>query len=103
MRFEWEAGKNRGNVAKHKVSFETAISVFDDPNALSIPDRIVDGEERWQTLGMIVGLILIVAHTWRDEDGEESDSRDFGPKGDPNREASICKKPTACEPVKFAL
>jgi len=71
IRFEWEAGKNRGNVVKHKVSFETAISVFDDQNALSIPDRIVDGEERWQTLGMIAGLILIVAYTWRDEDGEE--------------------------------
>ncbi len=58
-------------VVKHKVSFETAISVFDDQNALSIPDRIVDGEERWQTLGMIAGLILIVVHTWRNEDGEE--------------------------------
>jgi len=71
MRFEWEAGKNRGNVVKRKVSFETVISLFDDQHAISISDCIVDGEERWQTLGMIAGLILIVAHTWRDEDGEE--------------------------------
>jgi len=71
MRFEWEAGKNLGNVVKRKVSFETVISLFDDQNAISISDRIVDVEERWQTLGIIAGLILIVAHTWRDEDGEE--------------------------------
>jgi uncharacterized protein len=53
MRFEWDEEKNRSNLAKHKVSFETAISVFDDPFALSIQDRVVDGEERWQTSGMI--------------------------------------------------
>jgi uncharacterized protein len=36
MRFEWDEEKSRTNLAKHKVSFETAISVFDDPLALSI-------------------------------------------------------------------
>jgi uncharacterized protein len=71
LRFEWEANKNRSNVAKHKVSFETAIAVFDDQHALSIQDRMVDGEERWQTLGMIDEIVLIVAHTWRDEEGDE--------------------------------
>ena len=39
MRFEWDEDKNRRNLAKHKVSFETAKSVFDDPRALSIQDR----------------------------------------------------------------
>lgn len=72
MRFEWDEGKNRYNLIKHKVSFETAIAVFDDPFALSIQDRIVDGEERWQTSGLIEGVVLlIVAHTWKDEDGDE--------------------------------
>jgi len=71
MRFEWDEDQNRSNFAKHKVSFETAISVFDDQRALSIPDRIVDGEERWQTLGMTADIVLIVAHTWRDEDDGE--------------------------------
>jgi uncharacterized DUF497 family protein len=71
IHFEWEENKNRSNVAKHKVSFNTAISVFDDQHALSILDRIIDGEERWQTLGMIAGIVLLVAHTWREEDGDE--------------------------------
>ena len=71
MRFEWDEEKNRANIAKHKVSFETARSVFDDPHARSIQDRIVNGEKRWQTLGMTPEIVLIVAHTWSDEDGEE--------------------------------
>jgi len=40
MRFEWDEDKNRRNLAKHKVSFETAKQV-------SNPDRMVEGEERW--------------------------------------------------------
>jgi uncharacterized DUF497 family protein len=27
----------------------------------------VEGEERWQTLGMISGVVVVVAHTFRDE------------------------------------
>jgi uncharacterized protein len=71
MRFEWDDNKNRTNIAKHKVSFETAISVFDDQHAISIQDRFVEGEERWQTLGMVAGLLYLVAHTWLSEEGDE--------------------------------
>ena len=72
MRFEWDEEKNCRNLAKHKISFETASLVFDDPQALSVQDRMVDGEERWQTLGMISGVVAIVAHTCRDEAGGEA-------------------------------
>jgi uncharacterized DUF497 family protein len=71
MRFEWDEEKNRRNLAKHKISFETASSVFNDPQHLSVQDRFVEGEERWQTLGMVAGLVVIVAHVWEEEDGEE--------------------------------
>jgi uncharacterized DUF497 family protein len=71
-RFEWDEEKNRANLAKHKISFETAKLVFDDPFALSIQDRFVDNEERWQTSGMIDEILLIVvAHTWTDDQGDE--------------------------------
>jgi len=33
------------------VFFETATLVFDDPNSVMVRDRMVDGEERWQTVG----------------------------------------------------
>jgi len=71
-RFEWDEEKSRHNLAKHKISFETAQLVFDDPLALSIQDRFVDNEERWQTSGMIHDVVLIVvAHTWTDDEGVE--------------------------------
>jgi hypothetical protein len=72
MRFIWEERKSRRNLAKHKVSFGTAMLVFDDPRAISRLDRIEHGEERWQTLGLAGGIVvLLVAHTYHDEDGEE--------------------------------
>ncbi|HXM42767.1 MAG TPA: BrnT family toxin [Bryobacteraceae bacterium] len=71
MRFEWDEDKSRRNLAKHKVSFKTAELVFDDPEALSIQDRVVDGEERWQTVGMVSGAVLMVAYTYRHEAGDE--------------------------------
>jgi len=71
MRFEWDVDKSQRNLRKHKVSFETASLVFDDPQQLNVQDRIVDGEERWQTPGMVCGVWLFVAHTWRDEAGDE--------------------------------
>jgi uncharacterized protein len=54
------------------VSFETALLVFDDPKAISRMEQIVDEEERWQTLGMVVGMVIVlVAHTFREKDDEE--------------------------------
>jgi uncharacterized protein len=72
MRFEWDANKNAANLRKHQISFETAKEVFDDPLHRSIADRIEDGEQRWNTIGLVGGLaLLIVAHTLRDDDGYE--------------------------------
>ncbi len=63
MRFEWDDAKDRSNLKKHGINFETAQLVFDDPHALSDQDRVVGHEERWQTLGDIGGVIVLVAHT----------------------------------------
>lgn len=69
----WDETKNRSNQAKHGVSFELAGQVFDDPFHLSRQDRIENGELRWQTLGMVgTVVLLLVAHTWRELDGEEN-------------------------------
>jgi hypothetical protein len=46
--------------------------VFEDPLAVSVPDRVVGGEERWQTLGWVGGVVvLLVAHTYRYEEDDE--------------------------------
>ena len=63
MTFEWDENKNRINKTKHGVDFETAATVFNDPLLASRIERVVDGEERWQSIGMADGLILLlVAH-----------------------------------------
>ena len=59
MRFLWDEAKSRSNLAKHKVSFETAKLVFEDPFAVSVQDRIVEGEERWQTLGLVGEAVVL--------------------------------------------
>jgi uncharacterized DUF497 family protein len=71
--FEWDDKKSENNFRKHGVRFEEAALAFDDPLAVSVQDRIENGEERWQTIGMSGGcLLLLVAHTVRDdEDGME--------------------------------
>ena len=71
MRFEWDTAKNLANVARHNISFETASLVFDDPHALSYQDFSAEDEVRWQTFGKIGGLIVMVAHTCWEDDGEE--------------------------------
>lgn len=73
IRFEWDPDKAASNLRKHRVSFETAARVFADPFAVVEQDRIENGEQRWQTLGVVEGyLLLLVAHTVRDdEDGTE--------------------------------
>ena len=73
MNFIWDPEKDSINRSKHGVSFETAALVFDDPFHLSVLDRVVAGEERWRTMGQIGGLvILVVAHTHKEQDGEET-------------------------------
>ena len=73
MKLVWDESKNRINQAKHKVSFEMAQYVFDDPLHISRQDRIERGEQRWQTIGLVQGVVvLLVAHTVIEADGLET-------------------------------
>ncbi len=64
IRFEWDGAKEQSNRRKHGISFEIARQVFGDPDALVEQDRIEGGELRWQTIGRVSGiLLLLVAHT----------------------------------------
>lgn len=58
MHYEWDENKNKNNLAKHGLGFEAAQLVFDDPYALSTQDRHEEGEERWQTLGLVSEELL---------------------------------------------
>ena len=72
MVFEWDEKKNSANKSKHHISFETALLVLYDEFHRTLYDRTELGEDRWRTLGMAGGvLLLLVVHTSREEHGEE--------------------------------
>jgi len=63
LQFTWHERKNSINQQKHGISFETAIRAFDDPYQVTYPERVVDGEQRWHTIGVVNGIhLLLVAH-----------------------------------------
>ena len=69
IRFEWDEENAASHFKKHKVSFEMATRAFADPFAATSHDRIENGEQRWQTIGMVDGhLLLLVAHTVGEDD-----------------------------------
>ena len=73
MRWEWDPYKNDTNRRIHRLSFETAMLVFDDPFALTRDDPY-PYEQRWRTVGRVGTVVVMVAHTWPEagpETGEE--------------------------------
>ena len=67
--FEWDPGKARRNRRKHRITFEEAITVFDDPISAMYrdPDHS-EYEERFFTVGLSsADRVLIVAHIEEDE------------------------------------
>jgi len=66
--------KARTNQRKHGITFEEAVNVFDDPYALFEQDRTdyETGELRWQAIGLVEGMaLLLVVHTVQEEGRDE--------------------------------
>lgn len=70
MKFAWDENKNEKNKTKHGISFEEAVTVFDDSEAIfmSDPDHSQD-EERFLLLGLSsLNNMMVVCHCYRDND-----------------------------------
>jgi uncharacterized DUF497 family protein len=67
LAFEWDDGKNTLNKRKHRISFEEALTVFADENALLLPDPDHSTEEdRFILMGFSASLrMLVVCHCYR--------------------------------------
>ena len=61
MIFEWDTEKNEQNKIKHRISFETAAHVFDDPEYIEMYDfeHSVD-EDRYIAIGRVGDIIFVV-------------------------------------------
>jgi len=67
MRFEWDDDKALRNAKKHRVSFERAQEVFDDPHAVPYEDlKHSQDETRYAMIGMSSIGLLFVSFTYRD-------------------------------------
>ena len=72
MRWTWDDQKGRENERKHGLGFEIARLVFDDPYAATREDAH-SPERRWQTIGAVENLTLVVVHTWPTVEPEGTD------------------------------
>lgn len=74
MRFVWDPRKEKVNLRKHGVSFETCCHVFSDPYALtSFDEEHSEYEDRWVTMGRVPdGNLVVVAHAYRVIEGIET-------------------------------
>ncbi len=70
MQFEWDEEKEKKNIEKHGIDFETAARVFGDENRLEFYDEAhSESEDRYITIGLIdeVAYIVMVVYTEREE------------------------------------
>ncbi|MDE2686332.1 MAG: BrnT family toxin [Chloroflexota bacterium] len=72
MRWTWDENKNTANRIKQGIGFETAQLVFEDSFSSTEYDRYED-EDRFHTIGMVEGRLILVVHTLTQEeyDGPE--------------------------------
>lgn len=62
MRYEWDERKRRANLREHGLDFSDARKVFEHRPALIRADTSEDyGEERWQLLGLLHFLPVVIA------------------------------------------
>lgn len=61
MQFEWDKEKNEQNKEKHRISFETAAHVFDDPEYIEMFDfeHSID-EDRYIAIGRVGDIVFVV-------------------------------------------
>lgn len=70
LTFEWDKDKASSNIKKHKVSFDEASTVFDDPLAYIFDDEDHSIDEYREIIigHSIIQRLLVVCFTERAED-----------------------------------
>ena len=64
---EWDDDKNKINIKKHGISFDTAALVFADDERIEYYDKLhSQNEDRYVVLGCVQGVLYVV-YTMRGE------------------------------------
>ncbi len=68
MKFTWDESKRQSNFIKHGLDFADASAVFAGITFTFEDDRFDYEEQRFITLGMFKSIVVVIAHTARDDD-----------------------------------
>ena len=63
MNFNWDRRKNRTNLARHGITFEDAIRIFEGPTLEKVDDRFDYGETRVYVIGVVSGIEITLIYT----------------------------------------
>jgi uncharacterized DUF497 family protein len=63
MTFTWDESKHKINLNKHGIDFANAKAVFAGATFTFEDDRFPYGEQRFITIGMLRGVVVVIAHT----------------------------------------
>ncbi len=66
MMFEYDAQKSQANKIKHGIDFEQAKVLFNDPYAIELQSKQIQGEDRFLLLGKIKHKYYTAIITYRD-------------------------------------
>ncbi len=71
--FEWDENKAKTNLQKHKVSFDEAKTIFNDPLLIAFPDDYhSEEEERLISIGISTdNRTLLIVHPEQDKSENE--------------------------------
>ncbi len=61
LEFEWDERKNKRNIEKHGIDFDTAMMIFNDENRIEIYDmEHSQDEDRYNTIGLVHDVLFVV-------------------------------------------
>lgn len=63
--FDWDEDKRLTNIHRHEIDFIDAITIFDSDTVTIEDNRFEYGEQRFITLGLLRGRVVVVVHTDR--------------------------------------
>lgn len=63
MDFTWAEAKRRSNLQKHGLDFGDAEKVFAGPTLTEEDKRDYQGEQRFNTIGLLGVTVVVIVHT----------------------------------------
>lgn len=67
MKFEWDEAKRLSNLRKHGIDFINVNIIFERDIVTIEDERFNYGEQRFVTLGLLQGQVIIIVHTEEEE------------------------------------